>query len=71
MYPDELCKSRIDGLVKQMKEYCVIMNGGIGSMSATEEIKNAPWQDYYDDMSGERLNNEMVEEAIKKNKLSR
>ena len=52
--------------VKQMKECGRIMNEGIGAVNAAEEMRNAPWQDYYNDLSSERLNSEMVEEARRK-----
>ena len=36
VYPDELCKSILNGLVKQMKEDGRMMNEGIGTVTAVE-----------------------------------
>ena len=49
-----------------MKEDGRIMNEGIGTVTVSEEMKNVPWQEFYDDLSGERLNSEMVIQARKK-----
>ena len=48
-----------------MKQYGRLIKGCIGSVAPTEEGNNEHWREFYDDLSGERLNSEMVEEARK------
>ena len=44
-YPDELCKRIVSGRVEQVQQGGRIMNEGIGSVTVSEEIRNAQWQD--------------------------
>ena len=62
IYPDKLCKVILKGLVEQMKADGRIEAGSIGSVAPTDEARQN-WEEYYDDLSGERLNSDMVRQA--------
>ena len=62
VYPDKLCKAILMGLMEQMREDKRINHGEIGSVMAEEE-SSIDWRQYYDNLTGEKLNTEMVKEA--------
>ena len=62
VYPDKLCKAILSGLMEQMREDNRISQGNIGSVMAEEE-SSIDWKQYYDNLTGEKLNTDMVKAA--------
>ena len=72
IYPDQLCREILIGLLEQMRADGRISSGGIGSISkydneSSEEF-NQELQKYWDDVTGKKLDSKMVT-AARKEKL--
>jgi hypothetical protein len=73
-YPDELCKEVVRGLIRQMRKDKRLGSGGIGVVMKTDEEqgfedKEEEYDEFWDDLSGEALDPEMVREARKEEML--
>ena len=64
VYPEELCREIVLGLRDQMMYDGRMITGGIGAVTPAEEDKGS-FKRYWDDISGEQLNSDMVDIARK------
>ena len=64
VYPDKLCAAIVCGLMEQMQEDSRIARYGsdMGTVTASEESW-IDWREYYDDLSGGKLNSDLVRQA--------
>ena len=62
VYPDKLCREIVKGLVEQMEADERISGGSLGSIAAFD-MEGSSAQQYWDDLSGKRLEPGLVVKA--------
>ena len=64
VYPDKMCKEIIMGLIEQMEKDERIDKGNVGTIAAFDK-DNSEAVEFWDDLSGKRLDPKLVKEARK------